>query len=72
MKLKKATQLAVIGVILHLVPEVMYFLANLNLLSWMNAETGQVNWYMNYLGILNIIGTAMLLPFFITLFKNQK
>ena len=72
MKLKNATQLAVIGVILQLLPAIMYFMTNLDLLSYMNSETGQVNWYMKYLGILNIIGIALLLPFFITLFKSQK
>ncbi|MBP7152307.1 MAG: hypothetical protein KBA43_06550 [Paludibacteraceae bacterium] len=61
MKLKNATQLAVIGVILQLVPSIMYFMADLYLLP-----------YWHILGILDIIGIALLLPFFITLFKSQK
>lgn len=72
MKLKNATQLAIIGVIIQLIPSLMHFLANINILAYWNQETQQVNWYMQYLGILNIIGTALLLPFFITLFKSQK
>jgi hypothetical protein len=72
MKLKNATQLAIIGIIVQLIPSIMYFLTNLKVLSWVNEGTGQVKWYMEYLGILNIIGTALLLPFFITLFKSQK
>ena len=72
MKLKNATQLAVIAVILQLVTSIMYFMTNIELLSYANSETGQVNWYFQYLGIINIIGTALLLTFFITLFKNQK
>lgn len=73
MKLKNATKLAVIGVILHLVPSIMYFMAQINLLiNYYNSETGEQYWYMKYLGILNIVGIALLLPFFITLFKSQK
>jgi len=71
MKLKNATRLAVIGVFLQLVPAVMYLLIRMNLLSWYSQQ-GQENWYLKYLGILSIIGTALLLPFFITLFKSQK
>lgn len=72
MKLKQATQLAIIGIIAQLIPTIMYFLTNLKVLSWVNQATGQINWYMNYIGILNIVGMALLLPFFITLFKSQK
>jgi len=72
MKLKNATQLAIIGIIVQLIPKIMYYLINLKVLSLINQETGQVNWYINHLEILNFIGTALLLPFFITLFKSQK
>jgi len=72
MKLKNATQLAIIGVIVQLIPFILFFLTNLDMLSWVNQETGQRNWYLQYAGFLNIIGTALLLPFFITLFKSQK
>jgi hypothetical protein len=72
MKLKNATQLAIIGLIAQLISSIMYLLLNLDVLSFINQETGQVNWYIRYLGILNIIGTALILPFFITLFKSQK
>ncbi len=68
MKLKQATQLAIIGVILQLIPTVMYFLINIRILTFGISAT----WYFQYLGIISIIGTALLLPFFITLFKNQK
>lgn len=72
MKLKYATLLAIIGVIFLLIIAIMYFMIRLNLLSYINSETGQVNLYIKYLDILNIIGTGLLLPFFITLFKSQK
>ena len=66
MNLKTATLIAIIGVILLLIPAIMYFLANLGMLSW------QRDLYLQYVGILNVIGSALLLPFFITLFKSQK
>ncbi len=72
MKLKTATLLAIIGVILLLIPSIMHFMTIVEILSYINMETGQLNWYMKYLGVLNIIGIALLLPFFITLFKKQK
>lgn len=72
MKLKQATQLAIIGVILQLVPAFIWFLANAGILNWANSETHEQFWYFKYLGIIGIIGTALLLPFFITLFKSQK
>ncbi|HHT22086.1 MAG TPA: hypothetical protein GXZ87_02080 [Bacteroidales bacterium] len=72
MKLKTATLLAIIGVILLLIPSIMHFMTIVEILSYVNMETGQLNWYMKYLGVLNIIGIALLLPFFITLFKKQK
>jgi hypothetical protein len=72
MKLKLATQLAIIGVIIQLVTSIIYFLANIGILHWVNQNTREQFWYFKYLGILGIIGTALLLTFFITLFKNQK
>jgi hypothetical protein len=72
MKLKQATQFAIIGVFLQLVPSVMYLLVNLGILTWVNSETNEQNWYLKYSGIIAISGTALLLPFFITLFKSQK
>ena len=72
MKLKQATQLAIIGVIIQLIPSTIYFLANIGILKWINLDTHEQFWYYKYLGILGIIGTALLLTFFITLFKNQK
>lgn len=72
MKLKNATQLAIIGIIVQLIPLIMYLLTTFKVLTWFNQETGQENWYFKYLGILNVIGTALLLPFFMTLFKSQK
>ena len=72
MKLKQATQLAIIGVFLQLVPAVMWFLSNVGILKWMNPATNEQYWYFKYLGAIGIIGTSLLLPFFITLFKSQK
>ena len=69
MKLKNATQLAIVGVILQLIPSIMYLLLKLNLLPYEWYMGG----YMQYiLGLLDMIGIILLLPFFITLFKNQK
>ncbi len=69
MKLKNATQLAIVGVILQLIPSIMYLLLKLNLLPYEWYMGG----YMEYiLGLLDMIGIILLLPFFITLFKNQK
>jgi len=67
--LKNATQLAIVGVILQLIPSIMYLLLKLNLLPYEWYMGG----YMEYiLGLLDMIGIILLLPFFITLFKNQK
>jgi hypothetical protein len=72
MKIKQATQMAIIGVIIQLIPSTIWLLANFGILKWINQETNEQFWYFKCLGILGIIGTALLLPFFITLFKNQK
>lgn len=64
--------MAIIGVIIQLIPSTIWFLTNIGILNWMNPETHEQFWYLKYLGIVGIIGTALLLPFFITLFKNQK
>jgi len=72
MKLKNATQLAIIGIVLQLIPAIMYSLVSLQVLSYFNMETRQENWYLLYLPFISLIGFALLLPFFITLFKSQK
>ncbi len=59
MKLKQATQLAIIGVILQL------FLS-LNEFFYSFRE------YYEIFRFLNILGTTLLLPFFIILYKKQK
>jgi|BioPla2DNA2_1021312.scaffolds.fasta_scaffold71067_3 hypothetical protein len=68
MKLKNATQLAIVGVILQLIPPIIYLFLRLGLLPY--------EWYMGgfmeYINLIDIIGIILLLPFFITLFKNQK
>jgi len=58
MKLKQATQLAIIGVILQLVQLLLLEI--------------QFSYTPPYLTIISIIGIALLLPFFIILLKNQK
>lgn len=72
MKLKQATQLAIIGVILQLIPSIMWFLVDLKILEFSDKNTYERFWYFKYLGIIGIIGTALLLSFFVTLFKSQK
>jgi len=72
MKLKNATQLAIIGIILELIPQLMWLLASSGILKQWNQETNGLYWYFQYLGLLNLLGTTLLLPFFIILFKSQK
>lgn len=72
MKIKQATQMAIIGVIIQLIPATIWSLSNIGILKFINQDTNEQYWYFKWLGILGIIGTALLLPFFITLFKNQK
>jgi uncharacterized membrane protein len=72
MEIKKTLKAAIIGVVLQLFPMILYFLTNINVLSYYDKETGLVHWYMQFLSILQIIGTALLLPFFVTLLKSQK
>ncbi|MCK9616677.1 MAG: hypothetical protein M0R21_02475 [Lentimicrobiaceae bacterium] len=63
MKLKQATQLAIIGVILQLIPFI-----------WMLFQMifFHYAYCSGYLNFISVIGTALLLPFFIILFKSQK
>jgi hypothetical protein len=63
MKLKMATQLAIIGVIIQLISNLIGLLAHREILGY---------FYHGYSIIIEIIGSALLLPFFITLFKSQK
>ncbi len=64
MKLKQATKTAIIGVILIAIPSASWLLISLRILPY-------GDWF-NYLQFISIIGYALLLPFFITLYKNQK
>lgn len=72
MKLKQATQLVIIGVIFQLASSIIYFLINCDVLTYIDPETQKAFWYFKYLSIFNILGYALLLLFFIILFKNQK
>ena len=72
MKLKQATQLAIIGIILQLIPSIMWFLVNLKILEYSAKNTYEEFWYFKYLGFIGILGTALLLPFFVILYKSQK
>lgn len=74
MKLKQATLLAIIGVIVLLIPPLMDIFAQLGFLSYFNYSSNPPyqHWYFQYLSILRFIGTALLLPYFIILFKKQK
>lgn len=64
MKLKNATQLAIIGVILQLITSIIWALLQMRIFEYAD--------WTRYLNFISIIGTALLLPFFITLFKSQK
>ena len=59
MKLKQATQLAIIGVIFQLIAPIIWKLANEEILDYYWAKP---------LDYIRIAGIALLLPFFITLF----
>jgi len=64
MKLKQATQLGVIGMIIQLVVTASYILFLL---------IGESIWYLQiYFTILTLIADAFLFTFFITLYKKQK
>jgi len=64
MKLKQATLLAIIGVVIQLIPTIIAVLIQMRILEYAN--------WSGYLNIISVIGIALLLPFFITLFKSQK
>ena len=64
MKLKQATLLAIIGVVIQLIPTIIWVLIQMSILEYAN--------WSGYLNIISVIGIALLLPFFITLFKSQK
>ena len=64
MKLKQATQLAIIGVILELIIRFVWILLQMNVFAYAD--------WTKYLNFVSFIGAALLLPFFATLFKSQK
>jgi len=72
MKLKQATQLAIFGVILMVIPTILWTLSTFEVLTYFNQDLGKPNWYFQYLNVLSLIGEILLLPFFITLYKSQK
>lgn len=72
MKLKQATFLAIVGVILLIIPTLMWTLINVGVLTYYNQEIGKVYWYFEYLNLVNFVGFILILPFFITLYKSQK
>ena len=72
MKLKNATQLAIMGVLFIILPTIGYLLTSLEILPYINPETREVMWYMKYSALPNIIGFTLLLLFFITLLKSQQ
>lgn len=72
MKLKQATFLAIVGLILIIIPTLMWTLSNFEVLTYWNQEIGKVNWYFQYLNLVSLVGFILILPFFITLYKSQK
>jgi len=64
MKLKQATQLAIIGVIIQIIPKIIWTLFNTDVLEYAH--------WAGYLHLISVIGIVLLLPFFLTLFKSQK
>jgi len=70
MKLKQATKLAIIGVILQIIILFFYILANYGVIK-INRDIGILSTY-GFTQVINAIGIALLLPFFINLLKSQK
>lgn len=64
MKLKQSTLLAIIGVILNLISSIIWFLITIGISKYSN-------WAI-YLNFIYIIGFALILPFFVILYKSQK
>lgn len=64
MKIKQASLLAIIGVILQLITAITWYLVNTNVLEYGN--------WLQHSQIISIIGTLLLLPFFISIYNNQK
>lgn len=65
MKLKQATLLAIIGVFILLIPPLMEILIRWNILQ-------DQYFYFKISSYFRFIGIALLLPYFIILFKKQK
>jgi len=71
MKLKQATKLGIIGVILLIISTFLWTLSSLDVLNTVNSND-ELFWYYKYLNVIFCLGFILLLPFFITLFKSQK
>lgn len=64
MKLKLTIQLVIIGVILQLVTSIVWTLLSINVFKY--------GAWVPYMNIVSLIGIALLLPFFVILYQNQK
>lgn len=72
MKLRTATLLAIFGLIIRFFGTIIYMLRDLEYIKYINDETSQPFWYYRYLNALIAVGYALLMPFFINLYNNQK
>lgn len=72
MKIKQATQLAVIGVCLMIIVTIIYFLTNRGIITYVNPLNYKPYWYFTIIDIIRIIGWGFILVFFLLLAKNQK
>lgn len=64
MKIKLAIQLVIVGVIFQLITPTVWILVGTNVLEY--------GVWTPYMYIISIIGIALLLPFFVTIYQNQK
>lgn len=70
MKLKTATLLALIGVILGIIPSITHSLINFGFFELSSNEHAIL--YNKVTVAFNLLGNVFLIPFFITLYRNQK
>lgn len=72
MKLRKATLLAIIGLTIRFIATLIFLLRDFEYINYINDETSKPFWYWRYINASIAIGYALILPFFMNLYNNQK
>ena len=67
MKLKQATQLAMIGVIFQIIPSINWILLRFEVLDYEDLDS-----FRDSVVIIELVGLIFLLLFFVTLFKKTR